>query len=1097
MSNEAILLNFLHYISFMQTAVNAIGATTDQSLRTVPTPGGDIAYVRKYGVIYGITDITDVTIPGGTTTGVKEGIRYTFKGMTSGTTLGYVEDHDGVVGAWQDDSTISADDGVLIEIYCTEDAGGNVPSAPALLVDTDVDAGGLTVALSVEQSTETDDAVTVYVSDTGSTYYSSDYHRGGARHTPALNNSRKPYSDIAAAYAALAAANDDGIEILDSEVYEDVQDLDNSSFTVYSSSGQTPTWKRSIGARTTREPTTVFNNSNAVFFNENGDNVAADAYSSWQKPYADVSTAVTNRGARTYIIYGGSGAAGGTMSESSSLTMTAALTIEPEDGFAPTFYYTAAFCLQANGVAITIKGFNFLGTAGNTLCNTTGNNSSFVLNDCTARGFAQVKYEDTHTTCAFTSTRCLYKNCYSVVQLNGTGAAANTYTISMTYNYIHNSYYTIKALVANGCTLAITFQHNVINGGLLGIQMANVAAANTTLTMTSNNNTLFDIEQFGIVLSKQGGAIAVGASTIDAYIFYDCVYGIYSDSAITVNYNTFYNCDDKYNGNVTSINNELTTDPLICDKANELYGIDIASPAYRSAAASADRGAIFNHCAIGANSVVINGLIFDMDNIYFKPIYTTATRTGMDIHWCTIRNCGGSVLDIYATGVLDSEIKNCVFENSGAGIYFRYGTNTIEQTIIYNTGTYAIYLDYYSNTLDHVVTYGTDYGVYVGGNTYGMENSNCIFHSYYYSCYSTTAKIYLSYTCYTGALYNFIDDSEIGHNVNGDPNFIDETSGSEDFHIKTTETDYTDSDGNVIGQYPFDSPCKEAGDDGYDIGAYLVTRARTSDTWSLLSMAENPHVITWKQIVKGLRQSENVEGRQSNFGKGHKKVFVFDFPSGGYFSQETRETMEFLASLVPTRENNYVDERCKIRFSPLPSAGIDSGSSSTIDATEKTFTNSGDPWYRNALKGYHIAQIFESGSESGTVTASTKKIAVSPSPTWTDDEWIGYYCYFQNNFWYITANDADELTLSDPDGLLSNESDIDWSIEKYFKIEKNDSTSLTVTDDDSELISGSYDYIIRFIECFISKFDFNYSQKRYYWEQETWKNGFRLEIEEL
>jgi hypothetical protein len=79
---------------------------------------------------------------------------------------------------------------------------------------------------------------------------------------------------------------------------------------------------------------------------------------------------------------------------------------------------------------------------------------------------------------------------------------------------------------------------------------------------------------------------------------------------------------------------------------------------------------------------------------------------------------------------------------------------------------------------------------------------------------------------------------------------------------------------------------------------------------------------------------------------------------------------------------------------------------------------------------------------------------------------------------------------------LTNEASIDWSIEKYHKIEKNDGTILTVNDD-LAMTTGTYDYIIRFIECFINKHAFNYSQVLYYWDQENWKNGYSIELEEV
>ena len=54
---EKLLLNYYHDQSYNNDPVNAIGATTSLTLRTVPTPSGDIAYVRKFGTDYLISRI--------------------------------------------------------------------------------------------------------------------------------------------------------------------------------------------------------------------------------------------------------------------------------------------------------------------------------------------------------------------------------------------------------------------------------------------------------------------------------------------------------------------------------------------------------------------------------------------------------------------------------------------------------------------------------------------------------------------------------------------------------------------------------------------------------------------------------------------------------------------------------------------------------------------------------------------------------------------------------------------------------------------------------------------------------------------------------
>jgi hypothetical protein len=81
---ERIRVNYRHRINFLNSDTNIIGANTDTTgLRTVPTPGGDIAYVRKFGTDYLIKQVTDITDP------VDVNMTFTVK-AADGTTLGSI-----------------------------------------------------------------------------------------------------------------------------------------------------------------------------------------------------------------------------------------------------------------------------------------------------------------------------------------------------------------------------------------------------------------------------------------------------------------------------------------------------------------------------------------------------------------------------------------------------------------------------------------------------------------------------------------------------------------------------------------------------------------------------------------------------------------------------------------------------------------------------------------------------------------------------------------------------------------------------------------------------------------------------------------------
>ena len=238
MKNELILLHYLHAIDYLEEDQNAIGATTSTTLRTLPTPTGDIAYVRKFGLDYEITDVTDIEDPIDANMTFRV---YALDGTLLGSRTGG--------GAFVDGSTVATAQGCYMEI---EASGGAVVVLATITIDTDVDAGGKTFVCAAETIQE-GDTLTLYLSDTTSTYYDNNYMYGGARHTSVLNNADLPYFHPDTAIAACASANDDGVEVLDSAIYEMETTISLADFYIYASIGQTPTLTNGIGARVTRE----------------------------------------------------------------------------------------------------------------------------------------------------------------------------------------------------------------------------------------------------------------------------------------------------------------------------------------------------------------------------------------------------------------------------------------------------------------------------------------------------------------------------------------------------------------------------------------------------------------------------------------------------------------------------------------------------------------------------------------------------------------------------------------------------------------------------------------------------------------------------
>jgi hypothetical protein len=1082
-TNEKILLNYLHETDYSNTPDNQVGTDADQDSifgtgnlqRTVPAPAGDIAYVRKFGNPFTITDLDGLSDPG------VANLTWTVKTVDGATTYGSRANG----GAYVDGSTT----GTATAIRLEASVSGATTVLPTTMNINDSVVGGLTVNLPAESVTSAEARV-FYISRAGSSYYDVNCKYGGARHTPTLTTSPAIYSyfDIATAYSVLTTTNDDGVEILDSETYdEDLttsnQALDIEQTTIYATSGVSPIITRGIGARTSREVTTQYNNTTAIYFNENGNDANAGT---WQNPKLTIAGAIAARTTED-IVYGGSGAtaSGGVFSE--NVTIAAAYTIEADYGYIPKIYNTTgnAITVTATGGKIrglwielcTLNGFYILGAAA---CGST------EIYDCTFYNISQdgINSQSTGFDLDVTIQDCVIESIgrYGIFS-SRSNLGGNTATNNIVRNIIKN----INSWGINLFRFGTGGQNGNLTDNVIYNCIGRGLHIDGAYTGTISNNTIFDItsgDGYGFYFDN-------ATATVNGMIIHTTKYAVSAGAALTLEYGNFYNYSvAKFNGAPTN-NNEIDGDPKLCKTTETPYklGLSADSPCYRADASSYDTGTRLRIIEIDASDIVINGIKIDGQSQYNNAIFIldSANHTGLNIKWCSIYDLQGIAIDLYDDGTdLDAIILNNLIYDNGNGLKLVYGGNTIDENIIYNNAQFGIHSDRTNTTLNHNVFYNNNIGLYLESNsTISLKNS--IFHSNSLYGINSEVAIIPTYCCITDGITSNVDKSD-SSNITNNPLFVNTTSGSEDFNIKTIEFGYD-----------YNSACKDAAETTAfpDIGAYDITRAITNDYWKKHQFTYNPRVVEFQINSKGNVTFNSGTGTQWNWSKARRRGFMFKWQTGQYSNETDRLKVEFFNSLYQRADKERSNEDVKVRFNPLPSQQIDSGTSATISATAKTITDSAKSLIEDEYKGYHVGVKFDSDSANGTITAATKKLLVAPSPAWTADEWIGYYFPYGGYYYYISDNDADELTLSDPDSTLANASNIDWTIEKYFKITENTATVLTVEDDDSELVAGTYDWIIRFIECHILSPNMKYSQPRYYFQKETWKTGYSMYLEEI
>lgn len=1073
--NEAILINYKRTITYENEPVNVIGATTDITLRTIETyDNTDAKHVRKFGTDYLITDVTDIEDP--------IDVNMTFKVYAlDGTLLGSRTGG----GAFVDGSTVSQAQGCYLEI---EASGGAVTILASITIDTDVDTGGLAFTCPAE-SVADGDTLRLYLSDTSSTYYDADYKYGGARHTP-TGVSRLPYFDPNSAYAVLGGAFDK-VVVLDSATYDYEFTFSTATSYVFAALGQTPTLTSGIGARTSQEVTTQYNNLTAVYFNENGNDVNAGT---WQEPKESVSQATAvGFNANKAAVYGGSGASANviinfTSSLGIAIGVAGDYIIESDYGYNLTFRATASISSIIN-MGTSNEGLSSYGIIydGNNLATNglqiTGKSRTMIEQDNTFKNLTNAITSGHITTETLTIDKCLFDN------INGSCIAYTISGTNCTINIRKNIFKNFRdygySMTGGAVASTVEISNNIIYNST-GPAPVGVNIGGAIINGNIINNTIDNIDT-GIKYN-----VTTNNATTEKNILTNCVTeGITSNVLHNIDYNSFYGNTSNYTLTGGSSTNETTTDLLYIDENNNKYGLgglidDIGgslSPAYKSDGSENDRGANLRTVLIGANDVYINGFIIDGQDQYNNGIGTTGASdyTGMLIYWNDLINYNGAALDIYSGADTDGEIKNNDINNNGWGIALIYGGNIVEENLIYRNIHFGIYANYTAQSLDHNDIFLNRWGVYLGANISGIIFKNSI--SHFNTLYEIYSEVLLTidYCCITevGALNNITLDE---HSFTDNPLFVNTNDGEEDFNIKTIELGYS-----------VDSPCKDSADDDTDIGALQINRDIESDAWKKHELNYNPRNIDFRHEGKGIIKFEDGTGSLDLFMKDDKRIYVFKYAKRQYMDETDRKKLEYFNTLVQGRVNSLTKDDTKLRLAFKPTDKLLTGTSATVDATARTLEDTSLSLVENEFKGFWMTVQFETGS--GMVINPTTKKGLVSGAGWTTNEHQGRF-FFHNGYYYrILSNDSDEVVFSDPNDTLISET-VNYSIEKYFRITSNTEDIFCLADPDSELISGTYDYYINFIEVKVQNPKTAYTQLRYFYQKEEWKTGLTIAFEE-
>jgi len=1095
MGAEKILMNYDLARVYKNDLENWIGpedgSSDAESLRSsdvVPYNASTHKCIRQFGTGYSITSITNAVIvtprsDGGGTNQWK----YEFYDIDTDTLIATVTDQNAST-VFTFGTAITASTGIYIKLVWISGTVG-VQAGDTIGLTTSKD-----VALMVPfpKETITSGEIIYALSDAGSTYYAESIHdqtmmHGGYRHTP-TGTDRLPYTNIAGGYGALTGAFDYA-HILDDSRYNEKLGWAKSSTFLQSASGNYPVVTYGVGQRaeTSNINDIVYASYNAIFVNENG-NDADDG--SWQTPKKTIAGATSACDAtHTVVVYGGAGAtvSGGIFFETISGTGAFFQRLTKEYGYMPRLESPdGSTTITANASAIPeISGWYIKNSGqgiGVRVIDFNGNNVEVY--DCTIEGGEHGIDGDSAT--AWDVVRChIFGSAFSGVA----GFAGNNANIE--FNLIHGCL--ANGIYADHSSGNFLINDNICYANGYGINLYKVGG---TMGSAVEFNTCYGNNLDGFFWNNVGCTMS-GTLTgnISVENDRDGFATIAGGTAVTLTHSNAYgNGDDDldnvsitaYNGN--DGNDARAVDPLFIDPDNNNFALSSASTLKHIQPTEDDIGARWGLFHVNQDDVSINGIEFDGQSMMHDAIYKEGSNDweGTILKYCRCHHCNGLAIDDYGDGTTnptETDIDNSIFDHNGEGPKLWAGDNTVDNTISFKN-TINNFFDLYNTDYNHAISYGAQNGFNFAVTGFNSSITNSIINGNSVSGVTNAGvTIYLTYCCITDAVVGNVDISATS-NFTDNPLFISVEDDAENFNIKTIEAGYS-----------IDSACKDAGSS--DVGAWQLDRGITSYGYRKYEFEFNPKTISFGRAVKGFTRWEDGFGGSDNWAKGFKRTYNIKFSNKQVSSEELRNKIEAFTMMMKNRMNSIEDDSKTIFRLHLKKDTFFETGTGTIDATAKTIVDATKSFDEFQWQGFHVGVKYDSGTGTGTISASGKTLTVSPSPVWAVDEWEGYYIYVDGYYYIILSNTANVLTVSDPLGTLADASNIDWAIEKYFKITVCDGDTLTVNDPDGELPDGSYDYYIDFIECRLQRSGFGYSQPTFVIDREHSKTGYSIRLEEI
>ncbi len=533
------------------------------------------------------------------------------------------------------------------------------------------------------------------------------------------------------------------------------------------------------------------------------------------------------------------------------------------------------------------------------------------------------------STATYTISDCIFRNCATgailIIASNWTvkrslfednclnpGTLITVESIQTMYNWSRADVLVFSGYSANTTGNVITNCVS-INSGYNGFGVDSFHAMSAVLTLS--NCTVVNAVNAGIhfpisviyadaALSVAYTAGVGSGNSYDGVAEAGSVVGIASTQSRATNYSIVSSVSGGASAGATSIIGDAE---FFGTDANIDTSFKVTSQALRlgDSTTRLNAGAQIPVLEISVAGVAVDGIQFSgLKNLYQGVAETADTYTS------TVRYCSFS--NLTRAGVLkvaDGEVSNCLFENNGFGVQINNSDNEVKYNVFDGCSAAGILNAAFTEVIRNNTAYSCPYGQSDFQRSGAQVQKNNVYSSSGAFDYSGVNE-----QDYSDVERLGLDASVDANSTRLRPLFRDANAG--DFRLQT-----------VDAGYPYDSPAKNLGDDGYDAGAFSFAYGAAVPTYTEIDFNDtdyvNPISIPRSDIPVNLAEGDRDDGTLRSRANAYKHQYTMNFETTAMPSAQFDELQDMFEADDEEIKVTFDDGDSWIDFAIVKSEGFE------------------------------------------------------------------------------------------------------------------------------------------------------------------------------